>query len=586
MATGGELEFVHRLPHCRGFLAARSGIARTSAFANDRVSCAVGGHATRSDARNHDLGIVAHGFVDEYCAHGIQALKSLSGSFCLALFDHRENAVLLAIDRLGIEQMAFAHVDHGIAFASSLDLLQGHGGVQSTVSLQALYDYLYFHVVPSPTTIFSGVSRLNPGEYILWRSGSVERKRYWRLDFVEDRYPRIDDAKRTFVQVLRDAVADAASGAKVGAFLSGGTDSSTIAGMIGRVTEAPADTYSIGFAVDGYDEMDYARLAARHFGTRHHEYYVTPDDIVSAVPALAAIHDQPFGNASAVPTYYCAKLAAQDGVTRMLGGDGGDELFGGNARYARQYVFSLYEHVPRSIRTTLVQPITRRLPAVSPSLRKLKAYIAQAAIPMPDRTESYNLLSRVGPVTVFGREAMRNIDVEHPLNMQRAEYFNPTAKSLINRQLAMDMKFTLADNDLRKVIRSCELAGLSVSFPLLDNRVVAFSLGLEPRMKLRGRTLRYFFKEALREFLPPAVITKEKHGFGLPFGDWVVSHASLRQLAFDSLSDLRRRRMLDAPFLDDLPQLLAAHPRYYGTMVWILMMLEQWFAHHAPGASL
>jgi len=192
----------------------------------------------------------------------------------------------------------------------------------------------------------------------------------------------------------------------------------------------------------------------------------------------------------------------------------------------------------------------------------------------------------VGAVTVLGHDGMQGIDTEHPLRMQRAEYFNPTAKSLINRQLAMDIKFALADNDLRKVIRSCELAGLAVAFPLLDDRVVAFSLGLEPRMKLRGRTLRYFFKEALRDFLPAEVIAKKKHGFGLPFGDWVVSHARLRELAFDSLSDLRRRQMFDARFLDNLPGLLGAHPRYYGTMVWILMMLEQWFAHHAPGARL
>jgi asparagine synthase (glutamine-hydrolysing) len=586
MASDRELEFVHPLPGCHGFVAARSGIVRTATFRDERFTCAIGGRPGHGGGEFGTLDAIAHAFTDDYRSRGTAALKSLSGSFCIALVDHREHEVLLAIDRIGIEQMAFAQFAGGIAFASSVDLVQGHPKVASTVSRQALYDYLYFHVVPSPSTIFSGTSRLEPGEYVVWRSGAIQRDRYWRMEFVEDRRQPIEDAKRAFLRTLRDAVADATSGAKAGAFLSGGTDSSTIAGMIGIVTGEPADTYSIGFEAEGYDEMEYARLAARHFRTRHHEYYVTPDDIVNAVPALAAIHDQPFGNSSAVPTYYCAKLAAQDGVTRMLGGDGGDELFGGNARYARQYLFSLYEHVPKSIRSALIQPLTTRLPAVGHPLRKLKGYVAQAAIPMPDRTESYNLLGRVGAVTVFGREGMHGIDAEHPLQMQRAEYFNPTAKSLINRQLAMDIKFTLADNDLRKVIRSCELAGLAVAFPLLDDRVVAFSLGLEPKMKLRGRTLRYFFKEALRDFLPAEVISKQKHGFGLPFGEWIVSHARLRQLAFDSLSDLRRRQMFDARFLDSLPELLGAHPRYYGTMVWILMMLEQWFVHHAPDARL
>src|SRR6185436_7996996 len=144
------------------------------------------------------------------------------------------------------------------------------------------------------------------------------------------------DLKEAFLASVCGAVRSAAADGPVGTFLSGGTDSSTIAGMLGEVTGEPARTYSIGFEAQGYDEMAYARIAARHFGTRHHEYYVTPADVADAIPRIAAVHDQPFGNSSAVPTYYCAKLAKEDGVDTLLGGDGGDELFGGNERYAKQ----------------------------------------------------------------------------------------------------------------------------------------------------------------------------------------------------------------------------------------------------------
>jgi len=328
--------------------------------------------------------------------------------------------------------------------------------------------------------------------------------------------------------------------------------------------------------------MEYARIAARHFGARHHEYYVTPDDVVAAIPKLARIFDQPFGNSSAVPAYYCARLARQDGVERMIGGDGGDELFGGNARYATQHVFSLYENVPRPLRRWLAEPVARRMPMNVPPLRKVRRYIEQAATPMPARTENYNLLHRFGNERIFLADVLRRIDTGQPLALQSEAYFNPSAKSLINRQLAMDMKFTLADNDLPKVIRACELAGLPVAFPMLDSRVVEFALRLEPRLKLKGTTLRYFFKEALRGFLPDAIINKPKHGFGLPFGPWVLSHGRLRELAFDSLSSLKRRQIFNEAMIDDLPAQLQEHPPYYGTLVWILMMLEQWFQHHAP----
>src|SRR5207344_3000253 len=172
----------------------------------------------------------------------------------------------------------------------------------------------------------------------------------------------LPELKKDFLEVLRESVREAAQDGTVGTFLSGGTDSSTIAGMLGEVTGSPARTYSIGFEAQGYDEMHYARIAARHFGARHHEYYVTPDDVVSAIPQIAAVHDQPFGNASAVPTYYCARLAKEDGIDTLLGGDGGDELFGGNERYAKQHLYSLYSDLPLFLRKCLIEPIAFALP--------------------------------------------------------------------------------------------------------------------------------------------------------------------------------------------------------------------------------
>ena len=334
--------------------------------------------------------------------------------------------------------------------------------------------------------------------------------------------------------------------------------------------------------------MSYARLASKHFGTSHHEYYVTPDDVVAAIPRIGAVFDQPFGNASAVPAFYCARLARADGVTRMLGGDGGDELFGGNERYSKQHVFALYDKVPGLLRKALLEPTVFNFPAGErlKLIRKARSYIEQASLPMPARLETYNLLGRFGPSQVFTGAFLASADVGAPLASLSHTYAQNDASSLINRMLALDLKVTLADNDLPKVIKACELAAMEAAFPFLSDQMVAFSARLTAKQKLNGTQLRYFFKEALRGFLPDEIITKQKHGFGLPFGVWLQKHKPLQQLALDSLNDLKQRQIVRPEFIDALVgQHLNEHAGYHGTMVWVLMMMEQWFKQRSAPQS-
>jgi len=419
--------------------------------------------------------------------------------------------------------------------------------------------------------------RLLPGSMLSWRGGKLETRPYWEMRYVEDKVRAMPDLKEAFLSALREGVREASRDGAVGSFLSGGTDSSTVAGLLGEATGKPARTYSIGFEARGYDEMGYARIAARHFGTQHHEYYVTPSDVVAAIPRIAGVYDQPFGNSSVVPTYFCAKLAKDDGIDTLLGGDGGDELFGGNERYARQHVYSLYSDLPRALRKGLIEPIAFLPPEIG-VVGKVQRYIRDASLPMPARYDNYNLLERLGAANIFAQEFLDAVDQQEPRTLLATAYESAHAHSLINRMLALDLRFTLADNDLPKVAGACELAGIEVRHPMLHDAVVAFSAALPPRLKLKGTRLRYFFKESLRGFLPEEIITKTKHGFGLPFGPWLQAHKPLRQLAFDSLADLKKRRVVRPEFIDDLTSTLVdAHAGYYGTMVWVLMLLEQWF---------
>jgi asparagine synthase (glutamine-hydrolysing) len=515
---------------------------------------------------------------------GARALcERLRGAFALCLLDDATGEALLATDRLGTRPLLYRTLGKLLAFASCADSLRRCGLPATTIDPQGLYNYVFFHMLPTPGGIYREHLRLAPGCYLHYRQGRVDLQRYWQIEFDEQQQVPFAERKREFRQLLASSVREAAGAHRVGAFLSGGTDSSTLAGVLTEVSGVPARSYSIGFAADGYDEMVYARLAAAHFGTDHHEYYVSADDVVEAVPYIAAVFDQPFGNASAVPAYYCARMAAADGVTHLIGGDGGDELFGGNDRYARQQLFALYQQVPAALRNHVLEPVLRRLPGAArlALLRKARSYIAQASVPMPSRLETYNLLHRYGPRQVFTADFLTSADTGTPLRLLEDAYGSDSPNSLINRMLALDLRFTLADNDLPKVSRACELAGVEALFPFLNDDMVAFSARLPPQDKLHGRQLRYFFKQALADFLPAKIINKPKHGFGLPFGVWLQQHRRLRALAGDSLQSLRRRHLVRGDFLDRLQDRhLDEHAGYHGTMIWVLMMLEQWFQQH------
>lgn len=521
---------------------------------------------------------VAQKFAICYAREGMKALERLSGTFSLAVIDEQQDELLLAVDRIGACTLSFAKTKDGIVFASIADALLAHPEVESDVNLQSIYDYVHFHMIPAPGSAFASQQRLLPGQYLKFSGGRIELRTYWKINYTEDARLPFSDLKVEFMRVLRSSMKRAAETESVGAFLSGGTDSSTIAGLLSEVCEGGARTYSIGFQEEGYDEIQYARIAARHFGTKHHEYYVTPDDVVDCIPRIAEVHDQPFGNSSAVPTYYCARLAASDGVDTLLGGDGGDELFGGNSRYALQYYYSLYGDLPVALRKNLIEPLLflgQRAPRI---VEKARRYVLSASQSMPARYDNYNLLERLGAATVFTEDFLERIDQTSPLRQSTLAYNEIDSTSLINRMLALDLKYTLADNDLPKVVRSCELAGVDVRFPLLDDAVVEFSARLAPDLKLRRARLRYFFKKALRDFLPREIIVKKKHGFGLPFGPWLQSHKPLQQIVGDSLQSLKRRGIVRSDFIDMLlGELMRSHAGYYGTMAWILMMLEQWY---------
>lgn len=578
-ASGHDLQAANVGSAAGGCMAAFGASARPRIVVLPDIVLAVAGHPRLRGGHRDAAAALAAVLQDRWAG----ALADIGGDFAIAAWSPGRRRGLLAIDRMGAHQLVYTSSAEGVAFGSTLDMIAAAPGVRRRLSEQALYDYLYFHVSPGPTTAYQGMLRVPAGEYVEFDEHTPSAPvAYWRMQFRDARDTTPVDLaalKDEFKALLEQAVRDAAQEVPVGSFLSGGTDSSTVSGMLGRAGNGPARTFSIGFDQPGYDETAYARIAAQHFGLEHHEYYVTPSDVVDAVPKIAAAYDQPFGNASAVPTYFCAKFAREHGVQRLLAGDGGDELFGGNERYARQYLLSLYERVPDLLKSGLIEPLLLSAPLIGTifPFRKLRSYVLQARPPMPLRYESYNLLQHLGAQNMLCPDFLASIDVEHPRRLLGQAHAPFAAEQLVDQMLGIDFRFTLNDGDLPKVGNMCNLAGIDVAYPLLDDRLIEFSGRLPAHMKLRGTHLRWFFKEALRDFLPNEIITKKKHGFGLPVGQWLMSHKPLFDLARDGMGVLTRRRIVREDFVAELvgPR-MQEDAGYFGNMIWVLMMLGLW----------
>jgi asparagine synthase (glutamine-hydrolysing) len=515
---------------------------------------------------------------------GPSVFERVGDSFSAAWLDAESGEALIAIDRIGGRcPLVYYQEDDLLVFGSSAAALDVHPAAATRLDPQGIYNFLFFYMVPGPGTVRRDVSRLLPGCYLHLRGGIATVAPYFALEFEERCITPVQELEHEFHDVLRKSVSAQLDGAVTASFLSGGTDSSTVAGL---ATELGGDgarrSYSIGFDARGYDEMSFARTASRHFGTEHHEYYVTPSDVADLIPRIAEVFADPFGNESAVPTYLCAHRAREDGVERMLAGDGGDELFAGNQRYDFQRMFSLYDRVPSPLRA-LLEAVIFGLPAgehVAP-VRKARNYIRYARAPMPRRLQSYNYLERLGRERILEPEFLATVNPEQPFELMAEVYHGAHAGTMLNRMLAMDARFTLADNDLQKVSRMGELAGVEIRYPLLSDSMVDFARRLSPALKLKPGELRWFWKHALRDYLPQEVLTKQKHGFGLPFGIWLREDPRLREIVEDSLGGLKGRGIVRPEFIDELLNLHNGEQAdYYGVILWVLMMLELWFRNY------
>jgi len=517
--------------------------------------------------------------IEAYRRYGRELVQYIHGPWTLAVIDTHKRCALLAVDRLGIRPAAFAVGGGAFVFGSTADSIVAHPAIDPVIDPQAIFNLLYFTRIPAPGTIYRDVRKLVPAHCAWLEQGRVSVERYWTPAYEDRSRASFGELKEELHGILPRAHRRATDGwerARTGTYLSGGVDSSAVTGFLGDVSGSKVDAFGIGFDAEEYNEMAYARITARHFGAELHEYYVTPTDVADALPAIAGAYDEPFGNSSAIAAYFCARHARDNGMERLLAGDGGDEIFAGNSRYVTQQMFELYGLLPASLRVRLIEPLVGTFPRKG-LFRKAQGYIRHANIALPERMESFNIYRDVAAATIFPEGLTAAVDPGEPLRGLEAHYADCPSASTLNRMLFLDMRTTLGDDDLRKVARTAELAGISVGFPLLDEDLVEFSCRVPPGLKIRRGRLRWFFKQALKGYLAEQTLSKSKHGFGLPFGVWLKTDPGLRAMVAELLGGLAGRGLLRTDFIAGARERFeSGHAAYHGEVIWVLIVLELW----------
>jgi asparagine synthase (glutamine-hydrolysing) len=514
--------------------------------------------------------------VHAYEQWGGAAIQRLRGMFGLAIWDSRARTLLIARDRVGIKPMHYAAVDGRLYFGSEIKSLLEAPDLPRDLDLNALDHFLSFLYTPRDGSIFEHVRKLPPGHLLTWKEGSVTIERYWQLAASEDFKGSEDDAIEQLRAVLADAVhSHLVSDVPLGAFLSGGVDSSLVVGLMHQTSGKRVKTFSIGFNEPAFDELEHARRVARHFETDHHELVVEPDG-VQILDRLVSHFDEPFADSSAIPTWYVSEMARRH-VTVVLSGDGGDELFGGYDRYLPH---------PRVVAFDRYGP---------PGARRIAAAAAAA---LPHGARGKNFLRHVGrddrgryldAIRFFGsdekpallsQEVRRRIDGNAERRLSR--HFERYARlPWPSQMMRFDAETYLPDDVLTKVDRMSMAHSIESRVPLLDNDVVAFASSLPAALKIKAGRRKHVLKEVAATLLPRDLLDRRKQGFGVPLGVWF--RGNLRELFSDTLLAAKslQRGYFQPAFVRRLVEEHVSGRRDHTLRLWQLVVFERWHRQYA-----
>ena len=492
-----------------------------------------------------DSEVILHAF-EEY---GEACLEHLNGMFALAIWNRIDQSLFLARDRIGIKPLYYWSQNNTIVFGSELKALLAHPTVPREVNLSALDHFLTLEYIPAPYAILKDVYKLPPGHFLRFHDGAYDVVRYWEPTYTPHTVSgRVSDhvSDRELVEELQHLIDDAVqlrmiSDVPLGAFLSGGIDSSTIVASMSAASTDPIQTFSIGFKDATYNELPYAREMAQRVGSIHQEKQLNPDVTTDLVEHLMDFIDEPFADFSVFPTYLVSAMAAES-VKVVLSGDGGDELFGGYDTYVAQSIYERYfQRLPRFVQQSILPSLLAQIPpqpAKKGLINKAKRFVEGACL--PDDLEHTRWMMFMSPrerLDLYQSEACAKLNGHSPEKTMRGLFQQAPYPDSLARQQYVDVKSYLVENILTKVDRTSMAASLEARVPLLDHRIVEFALNLPPHLRMHKGKTKVLLRQAATGRIAPSILSKPKEGFSIPMKHWLGG--SLRPLMQEMLSPSR-----------------------------------------------
>ena len=514
-----------------------------------------------------------------YEREGVDCLRRLRGMFAFAIWDERKRTLFIARDRLGKKPLYYYADADRFVFASEPKGILVDREISAEADDVAIHHYLTFGYVPSPFCAFKGFHALPPAHYLTVADGRIRVERYWRLGYEPKFTASQDELQERLVHELTESVRlRMISDVPLGAFLSGGIDSSTIVALMSRFSSGPVKTFSIGFEEESHNELPYARMVAELYATDHHEFVVKPD-AVEIIPDLVWHYNQPYADSSAIPTYYLAKMTRQH-VTVALNGDAGDENFAGYERYAANRLAARYQQLPRALRRSLEAGIAA-LPDVGSfrgRYRRGKRFFEGVA-QEPRRRYAHwvSYFPDAWKAELYSPEFLRRVACHDSVGILADAYDRTGTDDPLDATLGVDVAMYLPDDLLVKVDIASMAHSLEARSPMVDHRFMEFAARIPSRMKLNGTSLKHILKAAVRDLLPREIIDRRKMGFGVPLERWF--RGELREMMCDVLLGPRAasRGLFRPAAVEQLVQEHLSGRRDRQAQLWCLLSLELWF---------
>lgn len=526
---------------------------------------------------NSDTEVIVH-LYDEY---GADCVSYLRGMFAFAIWDFRDKSLFLARDRVGKKPVLYSHQENGdLIFGSEFTALLSHPAISREVDFEAIDSYLSYLCVPAPQTAFKQIRKLEPGHWLRWKGGRIETKRYWQPNFSKKIKISEEEAIEETTRILREATKlRLISEVPLGAFLSGGVDSSVVVALMAEASERPVKTFSIGFEEQDYSELKYAKRVAEHIGAEYNEFVVRPNAL-EVLPTLVEHYGEPYADSSAIPTYYVSKETRKF-VTVALNGDGGDESFAGYERHSAMQIAELYARFPKIVRRALIETPINLFPSSElkrSRLRDAKRFLQAANL---SKTERYfrwmSTFNRDAKREIYTKDFSETVSEQNPSAFLDKWFATANGSGILDATLLTDQMTYLPNDLLVKVDIASMANSLEARSPFLDHKVIEFAASLPENLKMQRFETKSLLKKVAARLVPRDVIYRRKMGFGVPIGNWFRGEMKdfIREILLSEKS--LKRGIVKPEMLEKYVNEHTTAKRDHTFQLWTLLMLELWF---------